>query len=119
MITFHAIGSGADAAAYHDKAFSAEGNVRDADNYYMDESSGAKWQGKGARVMGIEGTQVDRKDFVNFLDGKILNPETGKIQNLAGRGNSDRRAGIDLSVAPPKSVSVVALVGGDDRLIKA
>jgi conjugative relaxase-like TrwC/TraI family protein len=119
MITYHAIGSGSDAAAYHDKAFSAEGNVRDADNYYMDESAGAKWQGKGARVLGLEGAQVDRKDFINFLDGKIFNPETGKTQNLAGRGNSDRRAGIDLSVAPPKSVSVMALVGGDDRLIKA
>jgi conjugative relaxase-like TrwC/TraI family protein len=119
MITYHAIGSGANAAAYHDKAFSAEGNVRDADNYYMDESAGAKWQGKGARVLGIEGTQVDREDFINFLDGKLLNPETGKTQNLASRGNADRRAGFDLSVAPPKSVSVMALVAGDDRLIKA
>lgn len=119
MITFHAIGSGADAASYHDRAFSAEGNVRDADNYYMDESAGAKWQGKGARILGIEGERVERQDFIDALDGKLLNPETGKVQNLASRGNEDRRAGFDMSTAPPKSVSVMALVAGDDRLIKA
>jgi conjugative relaxase-like TrwC/TraI family protein len=119
MITFHAIGSGSDAASYHDRAFSAEGNVRDADNYYMDESAGAKWQGKGARILGIEGQRVERQDFIDALDGKFLNPETGEIQNLASRGNEDRRAGFDMSIAPPKSVSIIALVGGDDRLIKA
>lgn len=119
MITFHAIGSGSDAAAYHDKAFSAEGNVRDADNYYMGESAGARWQGNGAKILGIEGDQVDRKDFINLLDGKVLNPETGEIQNLATKGNENRRAGFDMSIAPPKSVSVLALVGGDDRLVKA
>lgn len=119
MITFHAIGSGSDAASYHDRAFSAEGNVRDADNYYMDESAGAKWQGKGARILGIEGQRVERQDFIDALDGKLLNPETGKVQNLASRGNEDRRAGFDMSTAPPKSVSIMALVAGDDRLIKA
>lgn len=119
MITFHAIGSGSDAAAYHDKAFSAEGNVRDADNYYMGESAGARWQGNGAKILGIEGDQVDRKDFIDLLDGKVLNPETGEIQNLATKGNENRRAGFDMSIAPPKSVSVLALVGGDDRLVKA
>lgn len=119
MITCHPIASGSDAASYHDRAFSAEGNVRDADNYYLDETAGAKWQGNGARILGIEGDRVERKDFIDALDGKLLNPETGEIQNLASRGNEDRRGGFDMSTAPPKSVSIMALVAGDDRLIKA
>ena len=122
MITWHQISSSQRAADYHDKALSVDGNLRsekDVDNYYLDKSPEIFWQGNGAKVLGIEGAKVKREDFINILDGKLLNPVTGSLQDLSARGNADRRLGYDLSFAPPKSVSIMALVGGDDRIFQA
>lgn len=120
MISMHAIGSGGEAAAYHDKAFAPDGATKQADNYYVDEKAQATWQGKGSQILGLDGSTVDRKDFVAFLDGKITNPNTGEVQDLAKNSKGDsRRAGMDFTVSAPKSVSIVGLVGGDSRVLDA
>lgn len=119
MINFHQISSGGDAAKYHEKAFVADGNIKGADNYYVDKAATATWEGNGARILGLHGESVKKEDFVNLLEGRVLNPETGKEQDLKANGHADRRCGIDLTIAPSKSVSVLALIGGDERLIQA
>ncbi len=120
MISAYAIPSGGAAASYHDKAFAQDGASKTADNYYINEAAPATWQGKGAAILGIKNTAVKREDFINFLDGKIKNPANGQIQDLAenSRG-TDRRAGWDFTISAPKSVSIVGLVGGDQRVIDA
>jgi len=120
MISMHSIGSSGGAAKYHDKAFTQDGVTKQADNYYVGEKATAVWQGKGADLLGLGGQAVKKEDFVDLLDGKVLNPATGQMQDLAvnSRG-ADRRLGYDLTVAPPKSVSIIGLVGNDERIIDA
>lgn len=120
MISKSEISSSGDAAKYHDKAFNQDGSLLQADNYYVSERASAVWQGKGAVLLGIEDQVVEKEQFVAFLDGKMPHPETGQIQDLARNSKGEnRQAGFDLTVAPPKSVSVIALVGKDSRVIVA
>jgi conjugative relaxase-like TrwC/TraI family protein len=117
VITYFAIGSAGDSANYHDKAFRQDGNLR-ADNYYLNEQSAATWQGQGAALLGWEGQAVSRDQFIEVLEGRMPHPETGAVQDLSVNAVA-RRPGADLSVAPSKSVSIVALVGGDERVVEA
>ena len=120
MISMHAIASGGAAAAYHETAFARDGATNQADNYYVNEQAQAKWQGQGAYILGLEGQTVNKGDFVTLLDGKITNPSTGEVQDLAANSKgADRRAGMDFTVSAPKSVSIVGLVGGDSRVLDA
>lgn len=120
MISRKGIESGGTAAAYFDKAFQQDGNGRNIDNYYLNEQAAARWQGRGAQILGIEGKSVSRDEFVAFLDGKMPVPGTSRIQDLADNSLGDkRRAGQDFTVSPPKSVSVLALVGRDQRILEA
>lgn len=120
MISKSEISSSGDAAKYHDKAFNQDGSLAQSDNYYVSERASAIWQGKGAAILGIEGKTVEKDQFVRFLDGKMPHPKTGEIQDLASNAKGqNRQAGFDLTVAPPKSVSVLALVGKDHRIIDA
>ena len=84
-----------------------------ADNYYSPgeaETSG-EWFGKGADALGLTGA-VDKETFEALLKGSL--PDGSQI------GNPDRhRAGIDLTFSLPKSWSVLALVGCDQRIIEA
>ena len=120
MISMFSIGSAVDTARYHDKAFKQDGNLEKSDNYYLNEKAPAVWQGKGANFLGIQGDAVKREDFLAFLEGKLRNPASGEIQHLAANAKGkDRRAGMDFTVSPPKSVSIVGLVGGDERVTAA
>jgi conjugative relaxase-like TrwC/TraI family protein len=118
MISMHQIGSSGDAANYYDKAFKQDG-VSHADNYYAGEQASALWEGKGAEVLGLKGQAVKREDFVAFLEGRLKNPATGEIQDLSKNTRGDRRLGYDFTVSPPKSVSIVGLVGNDKQVVDA
>ena len=119
MITRFDIGSAGDAARYHDKSFTQDGAGR-ADNYYLDERAAAHWEGRGADLLGVANQAVTREDFVDALEGRVRNPVTGERQDLAENSKGDsRRAGMDLTIAPAKSVSIVALVGQDERVVQA
>lgn len=120
MISKFEIGSAVDAARYHDKAFTQDGGISSADNYYLNEKALATWQGKGAEILGIKNAPVKKEEFVSFLEGRMPNPATGVVQNLADNSKGDnRRAGVDFTVSPPKSVSIVGLVGQDERVVQA
>ena len=119
MISMQTITNSAQAAAYHEKSFSSDGMSK-SDNYYINEQSQGVWEGKGAELLELDGKQVTKEDFVNTLDGKLKNPETGEVQDLSDNSKGEqRRLGYDFTIAPSKSVSIAALVGEDDRVIEA
>ncbi|MEO0983990.1 MAG: MobF family relaxase [Cyanobacteria bacterium J06639_14] len=89
-----------------------------AENYYSNEENQANsaWSGKGARSLGLSG-QVQGEAFKNLLHGN--SSQGGKT--LSGRkiNPEKHRAGIDLTFSAPKSISLAALVGGNEALEQA
>ncbi|MFW8253937.1 relaxase domain-containing protein, partial [Klebsiella pneumoniae] len=84
-------------------------------NYYVIGSMEERGQGKGAEVRGREG-KVDKQVFTELLLGKLPDgSDLTRIQDGANR----HRPGYDLTFSAPKSVSVMAMLGGDKRLIDA
>lgn len=89
------------------------------DDYYAKDDPNhqklSSWYGKGAELLGLNG-QINIKQFQKILEGKLPNKQQiglfkdGKIVHDAGR---------DLTFSAPKSVSIMALVCGDKRLIDA
>ena len=82
-----------------------------ADNYYTREQGQGEWFGKGAEALGLTG-RIDAKQFEAVLGGEL--PDGSRV----GR-EGIHRAGIDLTFSMPKSWSLIALVGGDRRIIQA
>lgn len=82
-----------------------------ADNYYTREQGQGEWFGKGAEALGLTG-RIDAKQFEAVLRGEL--PDGSRV----GR-EGIHRAGVDLTFSMPKSWSLIALVGGDRRIIQA
>jgi conjugative relaxase-like TrwC/TraI family protein len=76
-----------------------------------------RWFGKGAAQLNLTGEIKDHTPYNNLLDG--LSPDG--TEPLMGRSvePEKHRAAIDCTFNAPKSVSLQALVGGDERLIEA
>ncbi|BEM95205.1 conjugal transfer protein TraI (plasmid) [Serratia marcescens] len=85
------------------------------DNYYVLGSMDERWVGQGAEALGLTG-KVDVKDFVTVLEGKL--PDGSDLTRMVGSENK-HRPGYDLTFSAPKSVSIMAMLGGDKRLIAA
>lgn len=85
-----------------------------ADNYYTraDADRSGQWLGKGAEKLGLAG-QVDAKAFEAVLRGFL--PDGSRV----GSDNRAHRPGTDLTFSMPKSWSLIALVGGDSRVLDA
>ena len=84
------------------------------DNYYTkaDADRSGIWVGKGAERMGLSGT-VDARAFEAILRGELPNGER------IGHQGQYHRAGTDLTFSLPKSWSLLALIGKDQRIIDA
>lgn len=87
----------------------------DKDNYYVIGSMDERWQGKGAEALGLDG-KVDKQVFTDLLQGKL--PDGSDLSRMEN-GVNKHRAGYDLTFSAPKSVSILAMLGGDKRLIDA
>lgn len=89
-----------------------------ADNYYAKDSEEAReasqWVGSGAKELGLTGP-VDTKDFQKVLEGNAGEVQLGRKIH----GDIEHRPGTDLTFSAPKSVSILALIGGDKRLVEA
>ncbi|BEM90430.1 conjugal transfer protein TraI (plasmid) [Serratia marcescens] len=85
------------------------------DNYYVLGSMDERWVGQGAEALGLTG-KVDVKDFVAVLEGKL--PDGSDLTRMVG-GENKHRPGYDLTFSAPKSISILAMLGGDKRLIAA
>lgn len=99
-----AVTSSAQASSYYE-----------ADDYYAEGGlSPSQWQGKGAEALGLSG-EVDRDQFRGLLDGRIGDQQLGNVRD----GQLEHRPGWDVTLSAPKSVSIMAEVAGDRRLIEA
>jgi len=87
-----------------------------ADNYYFDDGrSSTRWLGKGAMILGLKG-EVSQDQYDAVYRGDLPNGvKLGRIRD----GQREHYPGWDLTFAAPKSVSIMAEVMGDRRLIDA
>ncbi|CAH0496008.1 MobF family relaxase [Novosphingobium sp. CECT 9465] len=85
-----------------------------ADNYYSraDADRSGEWFGAGAEKLGLSG-QVEVDAFEAVLKGFL--PDGTRL----GTDKRPHRAGTDLTFSMPKSWSLLALVGGDRRILDA
>jgi len=86
------------------------------EDYYTNSAEAREasaWSGEGAKRAGLTGSVV-REQFREVLDGQL--PD-GK--DLARNGGDERRAGFDATFSAPKSVSLLAEVGGDASVLEA
>lgn len=81
---------------------------------YLTEEGGSEmaWVGLGAERLGLRGT-CRLEDFERLCDG--LDPATGRRLGVRDKG-SQRRVCYFGQISPPKDVSIVHLVGGDERI---
>ena len=99
-----ALSSAGQAASYYE-----------ADDYYSEGGlSPSEWQGAGAEELGLSG-DVDRDQFRKLLDGEVADQQLGTTRD----GQLEHRPGWDVTLSAPKSVSIMAEVAGDRRLIDA
>ncbi|MEG9433364.1 MobF family relaxase [Terriglobus sp. ADX1] len=121
MLTISKPLSASQAQTYHAKEFtSAEQNY-----WKQDDRALGEWHGKLADRFGLVGG-VEEEHFARLADGQ--NPITGEqlvrhrlVQEYEGADGKtvapvEHRAGWDATFSAPKSVSLTALVGGDDRV---
>ena len=87
----------------------------EADDYYSEGGlSPSEWQGAGAEELGLSG-DVDRDHFRMLLGGEVAGQQLGTVRG----GQLEHRPGWDVTLSAPKSVSIMAEVAGDRRLIDA
>src|SRR6478736_3330392 len=124
MLTISKPLSASQAQTYHRKEFTAK-----EQNYWSQRGVIAgEWQGRLAAQFGLAGA-VSAEDFGKLSQGQ--HPETGEqlVRQRASYQYEDadgktvktmeHRAGWDATFSAPKSVSLTALVGGDERLREA
>ena len=110
MITIKAQSSPSNATRYFSEHLSH-------DDYYSakDQTTG-HWYGRSCEMLGVESESVvEKKQFVALCQGLRPDDQT----KLTQRQSANRRCLYDLTVSAPKSVSIMALVAGDNRLIAA
>jgi conjugative relaxase-like TrwC/TraI family protein len=88
-----------------------------ADDYYSEgQRVTGKWLGKGAAALGLLGDVV-HEDFSALLQG--IDPHTGAVLVPKASGYDQHAAGWDGVFNAPKSISIQALIGQDQRLLQA
>ncbi|HEY1843979.1 MAG TPA: conjugative transfer relaxase/helicase TraI [Buttiauxella sp.] len=85
------------------------------DNYYVLGSLESRWLGEGAENLGLSGQVLDAE--MNAMKHGVL-PD-GSVLSRVENGKETHRPGYDLTFSAPKSVSMLALIGGDRRFIDA
>ena len=123
MLTISKALSSGQAQSYHKLEFTSE-----TQNYYKQgETVKGEWQGKLAASLGLSG-EVAPLEFSRLADGQHPQTEEQMVKHRAAQESSldgsttkavEHRAGWDATFSAPKSVSLTALVGGDDRVREA
>lgn len=124
MLTISKPLSAGQAQSYHQKEFTAK-----EQNYWSQRGVIAgEWQGRLAAQLGLAGA-VSAEDFAKLSQGQHPGTSEQLVRQRAsyeyqdGDGKTvktmEHRAGWDATFSAPKSVSLTALVGGDDRVREA
>lgn len=121
MLTISKPLSSGQAQSYHKLEFTSE-----SQSYYKQgDSVKGEWQGRLAARLGVVG-EVSPFEFSRLADG--VHPQTGEqlVRHRAATEyknpdgsitkSVEHRAGWDATFSAPKSVSLTALVGGDERV---
>ncbi len=85
------------------------------DDYYSRGGDAATWQGLGARRLGAIGI-IEPAHFKTMLQGDF---GRGIMAGQSIRKDAKARAALDLTFGAPKSITLQALIGGDEHLIHA
>jgi len=110
MVTIKSQSSPRNAARYFDEHLSR-------DDYFSEkQQTTGRWFGRGCEPFGLESESVvEQEPFVALCQG--LHPDDHS--KLTQRATANRRCLYDLTISAPKSLSIMALVAGDARLIAA
>jgi len=124
MLTLSKPLSAGQVRTYHEREFASE-----QQNYWSRDQHGhSEWQGKLAEQWGLQG-EVGSEHFARLTEGQHPITEAQLVRHQVSRTyegkngkevtSVEHRAGWDATFSAPKSVSLTALVGGDDRVREA
>lgn len=124
MLTISKPLSASQVRTYHEREFASE-----RQNYWSRDQQGhSEWQGKLAEQWGLSGS-VGNEHFARLTEGQHPHTETQLVRHQASKTyegkfgkevtSVEHRAGWDATFSAPKSVSLTALVGGDERVREA
>jgi conjugative relaxase-like TrwC/TraI family protein len=124
MLTISKPLSASQAQTYHVREFASQ-----EQNYWSRDQQGhSEWQGRLAEQWGLQGA-VGSEHFARLSEGQHPHTEEQLVRHQVSRTyegkfgrevtSAEHRAGWDATFSAPKSVSLTALVGGDDRVREA
>jgi conjugative relaxase-like TrwC/TraI family protein len=124
MLTISKPLSASQVRTYHEREFASE-----RQNYWSRDQQGhSEWQGKLAEQWGLEGA-VGNEHFARLTEGQHPETEAQLVRHQVSKTyqgkfgkevtSVEHRAGWDATFSAPKSVSLTALVGGDERVREA
>ena len=124
MLTISKALSAGQARTYHAREF-----VSETQNYWSrDAQVNSEWQGRLAQEWGLRGS-VGAEEFARLSEGQhpasgaqlVKHQPAKTYDNEYGKEitSVEHRAGWDATFSAPKSVSLTALVGGDERVRQA
>src|SRR5271170_3284665 len=124
MLTISKSLSAGQARTYHAREFTAG-----KQNYWSRDQQGhSAWQGRLAQEWGLRGN-VRAEEFARLSEGRHPESDAQLVKHQPARTydnrygkqitSSEHRAGWDATFSAPKSVSLTALVGGDERVREA
>ena len=124
MLTISKPLSASEARTYHEREFASE-----KQNYWSRDQQGhSEWQGRLAERWKLTGV-VEAEHFARLSEGQHPHTEDQLVRHQVSKTyegkfgkevtSAEHRAGWDATFSAPKSVSLTALVGGDDRVREA
>ena len=124
MLTISKPLSASQARTYHEREFASE-----KQNYWSRDQQGhSEWQGKLAEQWKLAGS-VESEHFARLSEGQHPHTQEQLVKHQVSRTyegkfgkevtSAEHRAGWDATFSAPKSVSLTALVGGDERVREA
>ena len=111
VVSIGAVASAAQGTSYYER----DGYYAKDDPEHLRASS---WAGRGAAELGLEGP-VDPDVFKAVLRGEVPDGGGQRLGRVDKEGNIHHRPGRDLTFSAPKSVSLAALVGREERIVDA
>jgi conjugative relaxase-like TrwC/TraI family protein len=124
MLTISKPLSASQARTYHEREFASE-----KQNYWSRDQQGhSEWQGRLAQQWKLAGT-VESEHFAQLSEGQHPHTSEQLVRHQVSRTyegkfgkevtSAEHRAGWDATFSAPKSVSLTALVGRDERVREA